>query len=682
MLALTLGVVGSLAAATLAWTLRRAHVHEQTLARCEVEAGQLRAALAPATRTALDQAFRAAAPDLAADSLAHALEHMDAYADGWASLRRQTCIELELDRTLAPAAAAPMLECLDERRAEFEALLAAWRTPTRRAVAAAAPRAASLELLSTCREPALLARRIAPPEDAATREAIAAIQTRRRAIETLEINHDYEAAGVEARALLRDAEALGWLPTTVQVRELVGSIEDALGHYELAADIYREAFGEAGRAGDDVLAIRLALMLGRLIGYDLGRAREGVIWLGFAEVLIARAGLEGTWVDDARLGALGVVQDELGDFEGALATYERKREIDLALYGPRSVALSHTLNDRGSTLNALGRYREARAEFEASLAIRRELVGSNHTLVAASIDNIGITHYGEGDAETALAAFREALVIWEAVLGPEHPDVAASYANIGLLEWTLGHNEAALAATTRALQIREATLGPEHPELAVSLANLGSVQSTMGRFDEALANHRRALVLREQALGPEHPRFADSLAQLGTSQIEMEAFADAIATYERVLAIRVPALGSDHPDVASSRVSLAGALLAEGRADAALVQLEQAGPHRGGDAAMYDIWLGDALRELGRDDEARVAYARGLVELADAPTVEPEARARFGLARLELAAGERRAALEQARSAATLLDGQEFPRAATLRGDVAAWLAAHESSPP
>jgi len=132
-----------------------------------------------------------------------------------------------------------------------------------------------------------------------------------------------------------------------------------------------------------------------------------------------------------------------------------------------------------------------------------------------------------------------------------------------------------------------------------------------------------------RAIEAQFPGEANCLWLIGASLLDQDKTSESIATLERVLAAV--------PDFANARVDLARAYRRDGRAEQAREEVRrvlQAHPHH------HRAWLayGDALVELGKFADARVAYER-------ARLTDPQ-RARVEAATAALLAGERRKAEE------------------------------------
>jgi tetratricopeptide (TPR) repeat protein len=137
-------------------------------------------------------------------------------------------------------------------------------------------------------------------------------------------------------------------------------------------------------------------------------------------------------------------------------------------------------------------------------------------------------------------------------------------------------NQDPLSYLTQAIRIWEASVGPEHLSTAQGLNNLALIYSAQGKFGEAEQLLQRALHIREQALGPEHPEVAESLTNLAVLAGMQGKYLEAELLVMHAIEIVERTLWPQHP---------------EARAN-----------HR---------FYGVILREMGREEEAKLAEARG-----------------------------------------------------------------------
>ena len=142
----------------------------------------------------------------------------------------------------------------------------------------------------------------------------------------------------------------------------------------------------------------------------------------------------------------------------------------------------HSLLDSlGSFCLAYGQYDEAIAHYERALRIKEAAFGVDHINTADTINNLGITYRHQGKYELAIAQYERALRIKEAAFGVDHINTADTINNLGITYDSQGKYELAIAQYERALRIKEAAFGVDHINTANTINNLGSTYQQSGQ---------------------------------------------------------------------------------------------------------------------------------------------------------------------------------------------------------
>src|SRR5262249_19166846 len=128
----------------------------------------------------------------------------------------------------------------------------------------------------------------------------------------------------------------------------------------------------------------------------------------------------------------------------------------------------------------------------------------------------------------------------------------------------------------RALASAELALAPEHPVVLSILNNAGRNRLEVGDYDGAAPFFQRALAAKETIYGSDDASRAITAPSLGIVRREQRRLPEARALLERAIRIRLAKLGPDHPLLATSYVELARVDGLEGRAEAAIGNMERA----------------------------------------------------------------------------------------------------------
>ncbi|MCC6860292.1 MAG: tetratricopeptide repeat protein [Bryobacterales bacterium] len=337
------------------------------------------------------------------------------------------------------------------------------------------------------------------------------------------------------------------------------------GRYREAIDLYREADGQAQRAGAAGPRLARALNNFGAACYYLGRYSD-------AEPLYRRA-LD-AWGDDAAV--------------------QRDRAF--------------TLNNLASLYRAQGRYREAEAAHLSAGEILEKSRGESWALdFGTHLNNLAELYRVEDRLAEAEEAARRSVETLESALGPQHPGLARSLSTLGAVNRYLGRYDQAEALYRRALWIQERALkdqsstantlinlaelyalekryaeagriatralnlyigafGLEHPGVAVALNNLAQIAKHEGRGAEAESLYRRCLEVAARTLGESHPDYARYTGNLADLYAKQGRFRAAEVLYGRALAVLKDSLSARHPETAGMRARLGEVYMAQNRA--------------------------------------------------------------------------------------------------------------------
>jgi tetratricopeptide (TPR) repeat protein/predicted Ser/Thr protein kinase len=547
-----------------------------TQASCEAEGQAIAEDWTADDRAAIERAFLVSGVSSVGETWTRVESSMDAYAQAWTALRTSACVETRVTHERDEADYAALAECLDEHRTTFATLVDTWHAPTRRQVGNAAVSASYLPTLASCSDPRLLAARVRLPDDPATREQVTALRRRLDQVNALSLALDYETGEREVEAVLVEAEALGWPPLVAETRLQLAHILRNLGHFDAAEAAMKQAFAEAGEAGHDLVALEAASNLTFVVGHRLGRSDSGLVWSEFTRMLIGRLGLEGTIYEGDYHDSVGILRDDLGEYQAAVESYGRALELREASLGSDNLEVASSLDHLGVTFITLNDTEKARAYIERALAIRLQLLGPEHARVAGTLDNLAVVFHAEGKFEEARATLERSLAIWRAVLGPDHIDVASTLANLAAIQLELGDCAAALENFKSVLAIQEAVLGPDHVDVAGTLANMAQAQRWLGDLDGMLLNYGRAMEMWERHLGPNHPRLVFNGYQYGTGLALAGRHQDARVQFERALAIGLTAESTTPDEIANTRFALGQSLWELGERELAREQVATA----------------------------------------------------------------------------------------------------------
>ena len=240
-------------------------------------------------------------------------------------------------------------------------------------------------------------------------------------------------------------------PDLVAATNIRALCHKALGQYEEAETLYREAVGLAEKAyGAE--AAEVAIMIDNLAGLYFEQQR-----IALSEPLRRRA-----------------------------------LEIFLKTTGPESANTLISTQNLGAVLYSKGEHVEAERLYRRALAIAEKVYGPNDSQRGRLLDNLAGAVRSQGRLAEAGPLYERAIANFEASLGPDHPDTALALQNHAILLSELGDYAACEAQIMRALEIHTRNFGPSHPVLVAALNTLSNALIDQDRWTDAVVTLRRA----------------------------------------------------------------------------------------------------------------------------------------------------------------------------------------------
>jgi len=188
---------------------------------------------------------------------------------------------------------------------------------------------------------------------------------------------------------------------------------------------------------------------------------------------------------------LGIQQHEVGNFEGAIASFDQALKIKPGGYD--------VWYNRGKVLNNLERYEEAIASFDQALKFKLDF--------QPAWFNRGNVLSDLGQYEKAIASFDQALKF--------KPDYPQAWNNRGVALNILGRHEEAIASCDEALKIQ--------PNYHHAWNNRGNALSDLGRYEEAIISYNKAVKIK--------PDFYEAWNNLGVALDNLKRYEEAVAAF-------------------------------------------------------------------------------------------------------------------------------------------------------
>ncbi len=398
------------------------------------------------TRTEIRRAFLATEKPYAKKAWINTSRILDAYARRWADLYVESCEATHVRNEHSTEVLDLRIGALQEGLEDLKALCRVFRRATPEVVENAVNAANALRGLDRCENIELLRAVVRPPEDAATRAAVARLRTELSDVRALfrvgRLNDALAAAG----PLRQQAAALGYAPLLADVLVSVAVVYSEKGMVDEGARLYEEALWTALRCRHDETAAEAATYLVFQVGSLQSRAEAAETWSRLAETLLERM-------------------------------------------GGHELIWSWLMSNRSALRLVQGRPTDALEDARRAIAAKEKVLGATHPDLAFSLNNLALCLDGVGQVAEAVEQLARALPIVENGLGADHPRTAWVLSNYSELLNRVGRFAEAGQAAERALAILERENDPlfvTYPLVALGASALG------------LANVARALPVLER----------------------------------------------------------------------------------------------------------------------------------------------------------------------------------------
>jgi serine/threonine protein kinase len=358
--ALIFATLSLLGVAAVAVYIQREHQREALVAQCEREAAVIDESWNDDTRARMrSELLRVQAPESVVDRLEAAT---DAWAEQWRSLRRDACLDTQLD--------ARASVCLEIRRQSLPMMIDALPEADRDSAWRFVTELMKLPVLDTCVDP----RHLEQMPDTPDPIGIAQLHTDVTRIMVLRLAGKPNEAIALAQQMLEDPRLPA--PVAVNARLELGLAYRDLGRLDDAARELEDMYFSAMHAAVYEFATHSAIILSEL-GLARGRTDDARRWIRHADVALAELDPSvqqpRVHIDLARLEVF--VADGRNEEALALAKriFEREQAID-RLHPMRPQMLTIVAR----AFAAAGHLREAIDVLEQALADEAELFGEAH----------------------------------------------------------------------------------------------------------------------------------------------------------------------------------------------------------------------------------------------------------------------------------------------------------------
>jgi tetratricopeptide (TPR) repeat protein len=184
----------------------------------------------------------------------------------------------------------------------------------------------------------------------------------------------------------------------------------------------------------------------------------------------------------------------VGQYNAALETIRETIQLRQELFGPRHPLYGHSLMLLGMILEELEQFEEAERAHEEALDIYLAVYDGPHLNIGLALNNRGNILRKTGRAAAAHELYIRALEIFEQQTNRFM--IAMANLNLGTTSLSLERYPQAVEHLSTAIEMTEQDLGVNHRNLAAPLEYLGKTRIAQGRAIEAIAPLERAVAIR------------------------------------------------------------------------------------------------------------------------------------------------------------------------------------------
>lgn len=225
---------------------------------------------------------------------------------------------------------------------------------------------------------------------------------------------------------------------------------------------------------------------------------------------------------------IGVIYDNLGQYEKALAYYKKALSIAREIGDRRGEASD--LGNMGVVFQNLGQYEKALSYYARALAINRET--GNRNAEGDNFANLGVAHSDLGNYEKALVYYKKALAVFRE--NGDRRKEGGILVNMGVIFADMSQFEMARSYYRQALQISQ-EIGDQKGKGNV-LGNLGVVHENLSEYEKALACYEKALAICRE-IGDQRGE-GGNLTNIGVAYYRMGQYEKALSYYKQALGIK------------------------------------------------------------------------------------------------------------------------------------------------
>ena len=278
--------------------------------------------------------------------------------------------------------------------------------------------------------------------------------------ESIELANKIEYPEGEAHAYLH----IGWVTMTN-------------GYYPQATKLFEKAYDITEDADLTSIKAKVITSLG-VVNWYQGKFEIALEYhkenLRYYESINSKIDISSTY------GRIGIIKDDLGEYEDSREYYFKQLQILLELEEERPEHIANTYNNIGATYSDQSNYLKAMEYHLMALRIHEDI--GNKFFIAVDLTNIGLIQQKQKNFEKALDYYQEALVLFEEMNNQN--GLAVIYLNISTVYNTLNDLDESLKFALKSLEIFK-NIGDKYQIVDIYI-QISKIYIKLEYLDEAL----------------------------------------------------------------------------------------------------------------------------------------------------------------------------------------------------
>ena len=256
---------------------------------------------------------------------------------------------------------------------------------------------------------------------------------------------------------------------------------------------------------------------------------------------------------------MGIIHKELGDYERALAFYQKTLDVDQIVFPERENADPSTIYNMANVYSENGNLEKAIELYTEVLEILNTTLPQDHIHFNYPLHSLGMAYLLKKDYSSSLEYCQKALRVLKKNLGEEHMQIARVYETIAMNYQQQKEFDLAFQWYEKSLLLETKLLGKESRSLGSTYLNLSSFFNQREQYEQALYYGNQALrIYTNKESNPyELAQVYENIGLLHKKQNEfrsaIENIQQAISIYEEQLQGRrdYPKLGTAFMNLSS-----------------------------------------------------------------------------------------------------------------------------------